>query len=213
MAAVSPRWAGNELVMQRKKQDSPACYKPSGTPQHEHSPDSLECVVAHFIQRCRDGAMAELRFYRDQPGLSEAIEAAALARTKDGGRHSHQARIPLRILEQGKRRLVRCVSELSRSRTFDELFHVVDRARIRGLGELWAYDTAHRIGVYRGLEPTHVYLHRGTLEGAKALGLTHRRKILRIEKLPGAFRRLRPHEIEDCLCLYKERLRRLDGRQ
>jgi hypothetical protein len=42
---------------------------------------------------------------------------------------------------------------------------------VSGLGELYIYDTALRIGAKSGLEPDMVYLHAGTRKGAKALGL------------------------------------------
>lgn len=53
-------------------------------------------------------------------------------------------------------------------------------------------------------EPGRVYLHTGTADGAKALGLNCRRESLDPDELPTEFRRLTPREIEDCLCLYKD---------
>jgi hypothetical protein len=51
------------------------------------------------------------------------------------------------------------------------------------------YDIAHRIGAYYGKSPAFIYLHRGTKEGAAALGL-------RGETLdPAAFSRLMPAQI------------------
>ena len=39
------------------------------------------------------------------------------------------------------------------------------------MGELVVYDTALRIGARFGLEPEKVYVHRGTREGVRKLGL------------------------------------------
>jgi hypothetical protein len=60
------------------------------------------------------------------------------------------------------------------------------------------------------LEPDRIYLHAGTREGARALGLGG--TALSKSELPKAFHRLSPGEIEDCLCIYKDDLRRLAGR-
>jgi hypothetical protein len=75
---------------------------------------------------------------------------------------------------------------------------------VRGIGELYAYDTALRLGAHLRLLPRHVYLHAGTRRGARALGLDHRAKSLATTSLPAALRRLRPHEIEDVLCIYED---------
>ena len=59
-----------------------------------------------------------------------------------------------------------------------------------------------------GLAPERVYLHAGTREGARALGLGRGRDALDLDELPGEFGSLTPAEAEDCLCIYKEAIRR-----
>ena len=78
---------------------------------------------------------------------------------------------------------------------------------IRGLAELYYYDTALRIGASRSLMPKHVYLHRGTRDGARALGLDWRADLLDPRALPKELAVLEPHEIEDFLCIYKDQLK------
>ncbi len=73
--------------------------------------------------------------------------------------------------------------------------------------KLTVYDTAHRIGRYLGVEPNRVYLHAGTMEGAKALGFKGNRSFLMRRQLPKEFRTPKPYEIEDCLCIYKDDLK------
>ena len=65
------------------------------------------------------------------------------------------------------------------------------------------YDTVLRIGAKLDLFPDRVYLHCGTREGARALGLKWRDPWLKVDELPRELRRLKPHEIEDFLCIYK----------
>ena len=57
--------------------------------------------------------------------------------------------------------------------------------------------------VKRDLLPTRVYLHRGTMSGAGALGIDRSCPVISVSELPEPFADLKPHEIEDCLCMFK----------
>ena len=89
--------------------------------------------------------------------------------------------------------------------TFSELHDLVARVLtpIRGIGALTIYDTAHRLGAHLNRSPEHVYMHAGARVGAKALGLSGSAGKLSKGAFPEAFQRLRPEQIEDCLCIYK----------
>jgi hypothetical protein len=78
---------------------------------------------------------------------------------------------------------------------------------VRGIGELYEYDTALRIGSYLRKLPKRVYLHAGTRVGAKALGFDPKLRSLNPRALPLPLRELKPHELEDVLCIYKDWLR------
>jgi hypothetical protein len=80
---------------------------------------------------------------------------------------------------------------------------------VPGIGALTVYDIAHHLGAFLKLEPDAVYLHAGTAAGAKALGHLHTAETLALADLPPEFSRLRPYEIEDCLCIYKHELKAL----
>jgi len=112
-------------------------------------------------------------------------------------------------LEEAKIHLLEAVEELRKSRNFEELIKVVERkiGGIKGIGALTVYDTAHRIGAYLGVEPERVYLHAGTREGAKVLGLQWRERTIDLEELPKPLQQLRPYEVEDLLCLYRQELK------
>lgn len=134
------------------------------------------------------------------------IERASLARTASG-KHLHQWRVRNALLRRFCRHVLRAA--VHHARTFDELHARVEDAaqRVAGIGELAIYDTAHRIGAYLGLDPKRVYLHRGTRKGAAALGLGRGRKTVEVWGLPRPFCRLRPYEIEECLCICERDLR------
>ena len=70
------------------------------------------------------------------------------------------------------------------------------------------YDTALRIGAKLHLEPDQVYLHRGTREGARRLGIGSSERSIPANRLPPPLRQLKAREIEDVLFIYKDEFRR-----
>jgi hypothetical protein len=172
---------------------------------------SLTAIVDDYIRSYRASVSSELRFFQSQPGLREAIRLAALARTQRDTRHDHQRRISQRDLERWCQVLTARIRTIQSCKDFQELFQLTESVgRVtKGIGELTIYDTAQRIGAYLGLSPKMVYLHAGTRKGARMMRLDGGRQFLRIQELPSAFSGLKPHEVEDCLCIYAEDLARL----
>jgi hypothetical protein len=172
-------------------------------------PQSLTGIVRAYI---RDYRVRTERQRLEQPTtqreLTTIVRTAALWTLPDGRRHSHQRRIPRRVLQQAANALVKATVAAA---TFEDLHETVRKSigPIRGIGELAIYDIACRIGADLELTPERVYLHAGTREGARALGLGG--ATLSKSDLPKEFHRLSPAEIEDCLCIYKDDLRRLAG--
>lgn len=168
-------------------------------------------IVQDYIDNHRDNAKEELKYFADQPNLRTAIRVAALAINEEGKRHAHQWRIPRATLEHFRRGLWRRRESLRSRKTFPELMEITGKvaAAIWKNSKLTVYDTTHRIGAYLGVEPDRVYLHAGTREGAKALGFKGSLPFIFPSELPKAFRRLKPYEIEDCLCRRKDALKLL----
>jgi hypothetical protein len=150
-----------------------------------------------------------LRYYAIQRNLSGAIEKAALCVLPGGKRHSHQRRLSAACLKKAHSRLQGQEEHIGRSRDFASLHATIEQAigPIKGIGDLAVYDIAHRIGSFLKLEPELVYLHAGTLDGARTLGLDGIEQTLAVTALPDEFHVLRPYEAEDCLCIYKRRIR------
>jgi hypothetical protein len=167
---------------------------------------SLSDLVSDYIRKRRGPANKEMEFFRSRPNLRAAIEYAALSKLPGGDRHPHQYRRSTQTLAEAERRLQAISSELRRCRSFGNLYTRIlkEIGNIHDVGPLTVYDVANRIGAYLKLEPEEVYLHAGTAAGAKSLGLNcHREKFGPVE-LPPAFIQLKPREIEDCLCIYKD---------
>jgi len=168
----------------------------------------LDAIVRTYIRRIRPRAQTEIDRFVSQPSLRAAIRNAALAVNSRGKRYSHQRRLAKVALERALDALSKHARAIQKAHDFDDLFHLIDTALepIPGLGELYVYDTTLRIGAKLNLFPDKVYLHAGTRLGARALGLCTA-ATLKMSELPKEFRALKPHEIEDVLCIFKDELK------
>lgn len=151
-------------------------------------------------------------WFRQQPTLEFAIEQAALATNSKDKRYSHQCRLKKTVLEEARRVLLMNSKTIAQSKSFDDLFSLVETkvGGITGIGELYIYDTSLRIGAKLGLLPTKVYLHAGTRKGAQALGFKGRVRTVEVSELPSELRQLEPYEIEDVLCIFAGDLKAVD---
>lgn len=154
---------------------------------------------------CTEG----LRWYEQAGSLEEAIARAAYAETKDGKRQSHQRLITHNAISEAQQKLRESVLRIERCSNFDDLHELIKDllSQVKGVGELYCYDTARRIAAYLKLSPDRVYLHRGTRVGARALELDVSRGYLALSELPVPLRSLTPDDIEDFLCIYKSKLK------
>jgi hypothetical protein len=165
---------------------------------------SLSTIVSDYVKHHGQKAKKELRYFRTIRTFEDAVTQAGLAIRPDGKRSSHQRRISKAVLKQATRRLRG--ARLKSAASFDDLIQRVRMATkvVDGIGELYVYDTSLRLGAWLKLLPRKVYLHAGTRLGAQALRLNHRMKSIAPKELPSTLRRLRPYEVEDVLCIYKE---------
>ena len=148
-------------------------------------------------------------FRKYQPRLDVAIQAAV---RKD---HPHKRRLSKEALSEAKSNLLDAIKEIRSVKDFASLYSLVnDRiGGVDGIGRdgVTVYDIAHDIGSFLGKEPTVVYLHAWTLKGANYLGFKGVKSVkgettITKEELGGAFSSLTCAEIEDFLCIYKDRL-------
>jgi hypothetical protein len=165
----------------------------------------LQDIVREYARNNRCGPNRELEWFRRQPTLRSAIRSASLAVNSEGKRFTHQRRLSKASLQAACNSLLRNESKIRRCKDFDELQTFLGRLlrRTQGIGELYIYDTAFRVGAKLGFLPIKVYLHAGTRLGASALGYDGRLPWIDVSGLPRELRRLRAYEIEDFLCIYK----------
>lgn len=207
----APSRSANEERMRRPRTRSRSDDSRCGTAPSLGQQDSLERIVAEYADTHRPRAGRELRFFAIQPTIRAAVERAARAVGPSGKRLKHQRRIRPTVLVQCARCLLTTLPEIEAAPDFESLWSVVRDSigPIHGVGELMIYDTALRIAAQRGLELARVFLHAGVRVGAKALGLDWGAESLAPALLPPALQTLRPLEIEDVLCIYKDRLAQL----
>jgi hypothetical protein len=164
-------------------------------------------ILRDYDRRQGCGCDQQVAWFQRQPSLRAAIEMAARCVDANGRRFRHQSRIRRVAIRESASALLVAEQELAATKSFDGVFAIV-REQLRGiagLGELYRYDTAFRIGSYLRLLPSRVYLHAGTRVGARALGLDYRNDSLDMSELPTPLRHRQPHEVEDILCIYKDR--------
>src|SRR5256885_15817936 len=137
------------------------------TPGEVIAPSSLAEICQAYIDY-RKGCCDDKPFYEQQPALVDAIAKAAMATRANGRRCSHHTRKPRALLERATRRLLAIEPAIAVVRDFDALIDVVGAPLrgIKGLGPLYIYDTALRIGYRLRLLPQRAYLHAGTRAGA-----------------------------------------------
>lgn len=109
--------------------------------------------------------------------------------------------------ERWKRTIENMREKLNNYTSFDKLHKAIKDITEHGIGELSKYDTATCFGCERGIYPTVVYLHAGTADGAKALGINGATATKeQFVEVCDAFEKLEPIQIEDFLCIYKNLL-------
>jgi hypothetical protein len=192
--------------------DSSSCRKPQA---QGSATTSLRAIVRDYLVVYQPIHEQELTWFRNQSSFEGALRLASHAEDERGRRYSHQRRIKSRAIIEAFRVLADSHDDLEQCSSFHQLWELVGSrlAPIEGVAELYIYDTALRLGAYLRLKPERVYLHAGTRIGAKGLGLLspsdmHRLWLEPVE-LPSVLGKLPPLDVENLLCIYKEKLAQL----
>lgn len=185
-----------------QKTGKKCCKHPEG------SLKSYKAIVDAYVDDYQ-GLLGDMLSKFGELSYVDAVRYASRGQTTDGARHLHQRRLKKSTLDEVERLLTSV--DLRQYRDFASLYRAIANRldRCSGVGLLMKYDTALRIGANLGVFPERVYLHAGTSAGAKALGFSVEDSPIERSRLPKEFHSLEPHELEDCLCIFKDELQKL----
>lgn len=140
------------------------------------------------------------------------IYKAAKAENSMGKRYRHQCRIRKTAINSAIRILQKNSNRIINADNFHERIIAITNilSHVNGIGELYCYDTAFRIGISKRQYPEFIYVHTGVLRGVKELGLKNKiianAEIRYIEKkeLPKIMQKKKAYELENILCIYRD---------
>jgi hypothetical protein len=166
-----------------------------------------DLIAIHLKYRV-PSRMEEHRAWRE---LSDdvALERAMLGQTPRGSKHSHQYRVSNAALREAARLAAKRWADFFEPASFEPIIATTReiQADVSGLGVMWGYDAAEKIAAHRGIVPEeYVYVQRGALVGARKLRLRVVRGRIRYADIPPKLRVLTAGDIEDFLCVNKDRL-------
>ncbi len=166
---------------------------------------SLKSDVQNY-KRCFAPSLEAMRDYyqRKEIVLNDAIYEGAQGIMPNGKMNSHQNRVGYKKCRLGAAELKAKTAALKRAKSFEEIFAITEEVRkaIHGLGHLWSYDTALRIGFHKRVYPTEVYVQSGVVDGVKKLNKHLKGRSLAMSAFPPELQKLTPYEVENFLCVW-----------
>jgi len=168
---------------------------------------SLQSDISDY----REAELRELhemeRFFKSL-SLSEAIEYAASGVTPHKKIHPHQRRVGVKRLRQGAALLKKFTPDIRKAKSYADLFRITENVKsdLKGLGDLWSYDTAVRMAFNRGktFYPQAVFVQGGVLKGIKKIfsKILMSGRTLPLKVFPKELQTLRAFEVENFLSIW-----------
>jgi len=168
---------------------------------------SLQSEIADY----RENEWRELheleRFFQSLSFLS-AIEYAASGVTPHRKIHPHQRGIGVKQLRQSAVLLKKYTTAIRKAKSFADLFIITDAVKsgLKGLGDLWRYDTALRMAFNRGrtFYPQAVFVQKASMKGIKKIfsKMPMKQRTLLLNIFPKEIQSLKPFEIENFLSVW-----------
>jgi hypothetical protein len=171
---------------------------------------SLQSEIADY----RENELRELheleRFFKSL-SLHSAIEYAASGVTPHRKIHPHQRGIGVKQLRQSAALLKKYATSLRKARSYANLFIITEAVKsdLKGLGDLWSYDTALRMAFNRGktFYPKAVFVQKNVMKGIKKIfsKMPVKQRTLPVKIFPKEIQSLKPFEIENFLSVCGKR--------
>lgn len=181
---------------------------------------SLKEILDDYKLRKNDFWRKVMSFYTGLSDIDEAIKHASKFHKDQTHCDEHQRR----ILKDSKRKFATLLKKLKAQiltcANFKDLYDLLKKkCKPAGIGDLAIYDTAMRLGAYlekstgKDFTPQEVYLHNGTAAGATSLKkmnkISYSSNPVPLSVFSNLFKGLKPFEIEEVLCVYKNVLAKL----
>jgi hypothetical protein len=169
--------------------------------------DQLQIQVNEYLDKWGDSYDCEDKWWGDKKLTWEAaLERAWNSRLCNGKMHGHQRRVAHKLSE-GLRESLKPDIYHDNFNSFHDLYSWIElvASHVNGIGSTTTYDIARRLGVWIGLMPEVVYLHAGTAEGARKLGVIG--KVAPLTAFPKEIQELGATHAENFLCIYKDAIR------
>lgn len=168
--------------------------------------DNYSFLINDYLAKYRRYNQLVFKKIQSFSTISDAVEYIALAIDLNGKRFGHQQRFKKETLILSKNILLKNTAKFNKAKDFHSLLEIITELilPIRGVGELYCYDTALKLGSFLRLFPEYIYLHSGTRTGAQKMNLDYKKKYLLMNEIPKELQKLSPYELEDFLCIYKD---------
>ena len=149
-----------------------------------------------FYKQCLDDV---LDMFQDL-SVDDTIKYAALSRCKIcDEKYPHQWRLSNETLQKFYCSVITKKEKIIECKDFEQIYDIINRAKVRGIGNLTVYDTSLRIGAKLNLFPEKkVY----AFNGASIAG-QNGRHIFDRNEFKEEFANMSAYHIEDFLCVYK----------
>jgi hypothetical protein len=171
---------------------------------------SLQSDIADY----QENELRELhelaRFFKSL-SFASAIEYAASGVSPHKKIHLHQRRIGVKRLRKSTAILKKHIPVIRKAKSFADLFVITETIRLymKGLGDLWSYDTALRMAFNRGktFYPRAVYVQEGSMKSVKRIfsNILIKGRVLPMKLFPKEMRVLKPFEAENFLTVWEKR--------
>jgi hypothetical protein len=168
---------------------------------------SLQSDIADYRENeCRE--LRELERFFQSLSFQSAIEYAASGATPHRKIHPHQRGIGVKLLRQSAVMLKKYTPAIRKARSFANLFIITEAVKtdLKGLGDLWSYDTALRMAFNRGktFYPPAVFIQKGSMKGIRKIfsKMPMKQRTLPLKIFPKEMHSLKSFEIENFLSVW-----------
>lgn len=151
---------------------------------------------------------------KKQLSLENAVKISCSCKDEVNYTHPHSRRLIKKNLDAITNNLLLNINKIKNVKNFHELYCIILKNKVLGVGELTMYDIGIRIGYYLNIYPDYIYLHASPTISARLLGIFRKaRKIndakslyLIREDLPDDIKNsnLTIMQIEQLLCACEE---------